>query len=397
MKIALETTTLFTPRRNFRGIGRYQYELVRGLRERGVEVVLAVKAKRFFRAGAPGSLKGGSGVTWGGLLRFRRDLDLIHGAGAVLPEGKAPRVATLFDMIPFEGAEYLSPGHARRARARTGALIRSRPEAVIAISSHTKERLLHLFPDFPEERINVVHLGVRASPERERSALERHGLTPGRYLLFAGAPEPRKNLTLPIRALPCLKGLKLVVAGGELRGRERELVKTLGAGEQLVEAGAVGESTLSSLYGSAFAVILPSRLEGFGLPVLEAMAHSAPVVCSDIPVLREVGGNAALYVNPDDVEGFVAAVESLKEPSLRKDLVEKGVERAAGFTWEKCVDETLAVYRRAGVAAHVEPRKSGPTSVRSTHEREIDHRHDFWERSASRFRYDSPAIDTISA
>jgi alpha-1,3-rhamnosyl/mannosyltransferase len=178
---------------------------------------------------------------------------------------------------------------------------------------------------------------------------------PSRYALFVGTLEPRKNLTLLLEVWPMLRRLRhdyppLVVCGGwgwkteSMRDRVT-LAQTEG---WLLPLGYVGDAPLLALYREARFLVFPSLYEGFGLPLLEAMAVGCPVVCSDLPVFREVAGAAAEYAPANDSAAWVDALLRVESDAERRaELRRLGLERATSFEWERAARETLEVWRRA--------------------------------------------------
>ena len=199
---------------------------------------------------------------------------------------------------------------------------------VIAVSERTKQDLVDLY-GIPPEKITVTPHGVDP-------AFAPGEVAGGGYLLYVGAVQARKDPLAAARAAKQV-GLPLVVAGPE---REPALARELaGLGADL--RGYVDKAELASLYRGAAALVLPSRYEGFGLPVLEAMACGTPVVVSDDAALREVAGDAAVYSDGDLAEAVRTALAD------RDRLVAAGLERAKAFSWEETARRTLDVYREA--------------------------------------------------
>ena len=172
------------------------------------------------------------------------------------------------------------------------------------------------------------------------------------YVLFVGAIEPRKNVSNIVRAFSLLAKntqhrLVLVGPSGWKAEEVLTLVQSLGLQQRIVRPGFVPQQDLSSFYSAADCLLFPTRHEGFGLPILEAMACGCPVVTSDNSSLREVAGDAALFADCNDVEGIAAAARTLVEDSKVHDLhVERGFDRVRLFSWDSCARKTLEVYRK---------------------------------------------------
>jgi glycosyltransferase involved in cell wall biosynthesis len=251
--------------------------------------------------------------------------DLVHFQHVLPPFDRTPAVVTVHDlsferdpatMGPIDRAVFrtLVPRAVRRARR------------VLAVSERTKRDLVELY-GVPEAKIVVTPNGVdaRFSP----------GGTDGGYLLYVGAIQARKD---PLAAVEAARaaGLPLVVVGPEKEpGLAREL-RARGADLR----GYVGDGELVELYRNATALVFPSRYEGFGLPVVEAMASGTPVVATDDAAVREVAGDAALYAPADRLGD---AVRRARDERAR--LAEAGVARAARFSWAETARRTLEVYR----------------------------------------------------
>ena len=214
------------------------------------------------------------------------------------------------------------------------------------------------------ERLRVVALGPGQLPGRvgaERASSAPAGLPPGSYALSVGTLEPRKNLETLLEAWRALRRRRpghvppLVLSGAfgwkteDLRAR----VAAARAEGWLHHLGYVDEAALGALYRGARLFVFPSRYEGFGLPVLEALAAGVPVVASDLPVVREVAAEAALYAPPTEVEAWVRQVERLlDDPDLARRLAQAGRERAARFTWEAAAEAYVAIFREAAGTGH---------------------------------------------
>jgi glycosyltransferase involved in cell wall biosynthesis len=225
---------------------------------------------------------------------------------------------------------------------------------VIADSEHTRRDLIRLL-EIPPGDIEVAHLGVerRFRPLEDQASLEavrRNNGLPPEIILYVGTIEPRKGLDTLIAAYGTLASEishKLVIAGK--RGWYTEplfkQVEALGLGKRVHFTDYVADEDLPWLYNLADLFAFPSRYEGFGLPPLEAMACGVPVVCSNAASLPEVAGQAAVLVQPDDVEGLATAMlRVLRDSALQAEMRARGLERARLFTWDEAARRTAAVY-----------------------------------------------------
>ena len=239
-----------------------------------------------------------------------------------------PAVVTIHD-LSFERDSWAMSRRDRFVFKRVVPRAARAARRVIAVSERTKRDLVDLY-GVPPDRITVTPHGVDP-------AFAPGAVAGGGYLLYVGAVQARKDPLAAARAAREV-GLPLVVAGPE---REPELAREL----ELLGAdvrGYVDKDELAGLYRGAAALVLPSRYEGFGLPVLEAMASGVPVVAADEPALREVAGAAAVYA---DGGGLADAIRAALADHDR--LVAAGLERARAFTWEETARRTLDVYREA--------------------------------------------------
>ncbi|MBC7260731.1 MAG: glycosyltransferase family 4 protein, partial [Chloroflexi bacterium] len=230
----------------------------------------------------------------------------------------------------------------------------SHVDAVITDSQASKMDLAN-FLNIPEETVHVIYGGVStcyhpiSSEEAARTA-SRYDL-PKRYILFVGSVEERKNLRRLLQACARLwrEGeVRPLVVVGPHKWKYRRILQTveeLGISEHVIFTGYVPDEALPALYSGADLFVFPSLYEGFGLPPLEAIACGTPVVCSNTSSLPEVVGDAALMVDPYDVEALAEAMHRvLSDTALREELRQKGLARAKMFTWERAARETLAVY-----------------------------------------------------
>jgi glycosyltransferase involved in cell wall biosynthesis len=210
---------------------------------------------------------------------------------------------------------------------------------------------------FPRDRITVVYPGV----ELERFRPLPSGPVDGEsrpYVLCVAGADPTKNVETLVEAFarlpqPMRAAYDLILVGDFRRRPElREQAVRHGIGAQTVFTGVVSDDRLIELYRRAALFVFPSRYEGFGLPVLEAMACGCPVISSNAASLPEVAGDAAILLDPSDAEGFAHAMERvLADPRLRRDLRERGLQRAVQFPWDRTARETVAVYQRVAGSA----------------------------------------------
>jgi len=293
-------------------------------------------------------------------LRLRaRQVDLFHGPAVFLPLVKLGfrTVVTIHDLVAFRFPETIPMKYGLYMRLMIRLAVRS-ADRVIAASLQTRHDLvsrLHV----PSEKIAVIHEGLdpRFEPVRDPLRLaevrRRYGLREP-YILFVGNLEPRKNLVRLIQAFGRLKAREafphqLVLAGkrGWLFRPIFESVERLGLGQEVVFTGYVPPEDLPALYASADVFAFPSLYEGFGLPVLEAMACGTPVITARTGSLPEVAGEAAWYVDPWDVEALADGLaQLLKDWETRTELVARGALQAKRFSWAKTADATLGIYRQ---------------------------------------------------
>ncbi len=253
-------------------------------------------------------------------------------------------VATMHDASRFS----LAPSDpSEREREQQPFRTAAAHAARIITSSHFSKDELIKYLDVRAEKVDVIHLGVNDVFIRTGFATREKPAQ--RYILFVGEPEERKGLTTLLEAMARLPErlrvqTELIIAGAT---GEFALPKASSA-VSVRNVGWVSDTTLAALYADAAALAYPSRYEGFGLPIVEAMACGTPVIASDTPSLREAGGKAALYVAPGDAQalGFALA-ELLGDDVLAARLREQGLERAKSLSWDATAQKTLDVLRRA--------------------------------------------------
>jgi glycosyltransferase involved in cell wall biosynthesis len=281
---------------------------------------------------------------------------LFHGMEhLLLPLDGIPTVLTVHDLI-FERL----PGHHKPLNRwylrLTMPLFCRKATHIIAVSECTRRDLTALY-GVPAEKITVIPEAAdgRFRPQSEESmdlARVSYGL-PDRYLLCVGTIEPRKNLTRLLTAWEPLyvagEAPPLVIVGrrGWLNDDFFAALERSPVRDGVTFPGWVADDDLPAIYAAAEMFLFPSIYEGFGLPVLEAMASGAPVACSNATSIPEVAGDAALSFDPDDTEAIGDALRrGLSDAALRDDLRERGFRRATHFSWERAAKETLALYNR---------------------------------------------------
>jgi glycosyltransferase involved in cell wall biosynthesis len=222
---------------------------------------------------------------------------------------------------------------------------------VITDSCASRTDLLR-FTDYPEEKVSVIPLGVSDRFHPPKLGGDEAGKAPQNlHLLHIGHCGPYKNIEGILRALPliqsrCGDSVILLKAGLPFTRPQRELISQLGLENAVRYVGVVAESELPALYAKADVLLMPSLHEGFGLPVLEAMACGTPVVASTAGALPETAGEAALLVDPLDIEGLAdAVVRIVDDGELRAELRRRGLERAREFPWRRTALATVSVYR----------------------------------------------------
>jgi glycosyltransferase involved in cell wall biosynthesis len=291
----------------------------------------------------------------------RLGVDVYHGPGYVVPLCKVcPQITTVHDLTAYlypETHDFYSSWYYRLLMPWSV----KAADRVIAVSDSAKADLIRLL-GVPVEKICVIHHGKdeRFTHHRDESSLAKlrtkYGITK-KMILFVGGIDLRKNPSSLVRAFAMLKSLhkshKLVLTGGfgehyqSIRARLREW----GVQDYVVFPGYVPDQELADFYRLAEVFVYPSLYEGFGLPVLEAMACGVPVITSNVSAMLEVAGDAAILVEPNNIKDLAGAIERvLADKALRDNLIEKGLLRSQRFSWKQAACETLDLYCK--VAAH---------------------------------------------
>ncbi len=307
------------------GVGRYATEILHCLGDR-VQVVRPA-----------GNAQGARGHAWEqftlpGVVTSRSILWSPANTG---PLSIVNQVLTVHDLSPLEHPEWFKPTFAAWYRVFLPVLIR-RVKCVITLSEHVRRKILSRF-HIPEGRVVAIHAGVNLDRFYRQAAPDRYG----RYILFVGTIEPRKNLPTLLAAWKLVEkrhpDVSLVIAG--VPGTVFRGVQFPGQVERLHLAGYIPDARLPALYSGAEIFILPSFDEGFGLPVLEAMACGTPVAASTQGALPEVVGDAGLLFHPDNPMALSEIIsQCLSDAQLRKLLSGRGFERARQFSWQSTAE-----------------------------------------------------------
>lgn len=288
----------------------------------------------------------------------REGVDLLHAMAFVGPIlAPCPFVVTVYDLSFFHYPEAFRPWNRLYLRIFTRLSAR-RARRVIAISESTRRDVVKIL-GVAFDQVDVAYCGVDEIfgplPATDVALFRNERALPDHFILFLGTLEPRKNVHRLIRAYgqwhKAEAGIpRLVIAGakGWYYDQIFTEVESLGLTSSVVFPGYVTHQELAWWYNAADLFVYPSRFEGFGLPVLEAMACGTPVVTSNVAALPEVAGDAALLVSPDDQAQLVEAMRHvLSDESLRQEMVFKGLAQAANFTWARTARETVNSYARA--------------------------------------------------
>jgi alpha-1,3-rhamnosyl/mannosyltransferase len=365
---------------HFPGIGRYVYHLVDALATESpdLEIVLLHDPARFDQRFSLSALARHEGVrpvavpvgTFSPATQWKLPTairstraDVYHATYWVTPyRPRVPTALSLYDVIGLRMPDAVPP--VRRCALAVALRLAVRSADVILTLSESSKADLVAAGLATADRVVVTHLGVdeRFRPPGPDEVADLRGRLdlPETYVLYVGINKPHKNLSTLIEAWArlCDEGesaspvhdsdAALVIAGpwDERYEEPREQAAAMSAERRVVFAGQVDEADLPALYGGATVFAFPSRVEGFGLPPLEAMACGTPVVASNATSLPEVIGDAGRLVDPNDVERWTEALRSLLENrETAEELARRGLERAARFTWQRTARGTLEAYQ----------------------------------------------------
>lgn len=283
------------------------------------------------------------------ILRGRRDVDIFHETYYSLHDfcpRSAKRIVTVHDMIHERLPQYFRRDD-DTPQVKAHAV--KRADHVICVSENTRRDLIELL-GVPREKTTVVHHGYVLTAQAASFEPETGGKP---YILYVGHRNAFRNFERLLRAYAQSAVLKndfvlLFFGGGELSANEHDALKSLSLTGANVMHLSGGDDILAALYSNAAAFVYPSLYEGFGIPPLEAMSYGCPVVCSNVSSIPEVVGDAAELFNPEDEHDMRGALERVVLSEGRASmLTERGYARCKLFSWEKCANETLDVYKRA--------------------------------------------------
>jgi glycosyltransferase involved in cell wall biosynthesis len=368
MRICIDARNMKPPGKGY-GQGRYGYNLIRNLAELDHKNEYVIVKNRAYQEKVVVQ-ENFQEVYWDydiasiqTLLLAARVInklhaDVYHSLFNFLPENLAcqKKIITLHDLLWYESPSLVY----KKAWAAAGVKIFARifmrravlsADRIIAISETTRQKILSLFP-ISAEKVTVVHHGV------DEFFRDGHGgATPlperfqGKRMIFSlGHTRPYKNIPRVIRAFKAIAtkfpDAMLVLAGraDDYQNLNRMLAE-LGLAQQSAFTGPLDDGQLTAFYKQAAMLVFPSLIEGFGAPVIEAMASRCPVITSNRPPMSEIASDAALLVNPYDVGEIAGAMERLlTDARFKQDVIEKGVRRSDQFSWARCAKKTWDVY-----------------------------------------------------
>jgi glycosyltransferase involved in cell wall biosynthesis len=285
--------------------------------------------------------------------RWVPEADVVIGSAFVpWPSRRASRVPVIHDLSFVKHPGFVSLRNRYFLRSLVKRSVRE-AELTVTVTRAMSDEIVSYY-DLDPSRVAVVPNGFDPARFNPSASKPAETLVPERYLLFVGTLEPRKNLAGAIQAHAILRRARadvptLVVVGKEGwgRGSWSARLRSAAAAGDVVYLGPVSDDALASLYVGAEMLVFPSFYEGFGLPVLEAMACGCPVVASDLPALREVAGDAAVYVDPNDPHSIASGVSSVfDDPARRGRLVTLGRDRAKIFTWRRAAESLVKAIER---------------------------------------------------
>ncbi len=285
----------------------------------------------------------------------RLKADIFHSPHYTAPFGlKMPCVTTIHDILHIRGKEYFSFPKRMYAQIIIGHACRS-STAIIVDSEFSKQELLDEF-NVNEDQVHVIHLGVSSiysknySEDAVRAFRNKHNLTK-QTILYTGSLKPHKNVSILIHAFANMKqrsDIQLAFSGESIRQEKHlwELIKKKGITQDVIEIGQCSREELALAYRAAAVVVLPSLYEGFGFSILEAMASGTPAIGARAGSIPEVMGDGGILFDPHSVEELSVALERvLNDTEFQRQLVQRGLQNVARFSWERCAEKTFQIYK----------------------------------------------------
>ncbi|MGD9347096.1 MAG: glycosyltransferase family 1 protein [Candidatus Aminicenantes bacterium] len=286
---------------------------------------------------------------------FGTKLDLVHSPTPLILPSRGKQIVTVYDLCFLE-YPHLSDDESRRIFSSGIEHSLQKADAIFTISNFSASQILKRFSVL-KDKIHVTHLGIdqtfwRDFSEEETARIASKFNLPESFLLFVGAQEPRKNIGHLIEALRIVHDrlrripLVLVGKGGRDSAYLSDKIHTCNLEQWVHMTGYLDDLELRSVYRLASAFVFPSLCEGFGLPLLEAMACGTPVIASRVAAIPEICQEAALFFDPEQPEDMAEKILSvLEDQDLREDLVGRGEKRILDFSWESTAQQTLSIYR----------------------------------------------------
>jgi len=383
MRIGIDCRKILNPEKGeSAGIGHYTYQLVRNLLKLDSENQYVLFFDHSIREKKIAKFKKSNTVIryfpFSQYARFlpsiyeeyliaaaleRENLDVFHSPLCVLPKNyKGACLVTLHDLAEFKSTGCFPPKECEEMQRSTSEAI-NKARRIITVSNSTKDDLLYLFEIDPRN-VSVVYNGVDnrffevSSPSEIRRVKNKLGIV-GDYILYVGLITPKKNILRLVAAFEELKKYRaqspefikdyqLVLAGNLGYGGKSKVrqIQSSKFKADIIIPGYVDADDINALYGGASVFAFPSLYEGFGLPLLEAMAKGVPVLTSNVSAMPEVVGKAALTVNPlETSEIFAGLLKIVSDKDLRQRLIDDGLEHAKNFRWQDTAQKTLDIYK----------------------------------------------------
>ncbi len=345
------------------GISRYFYNLVKNLKDKNqIEIFAPLFRNNYIKDLPPHVINGKYykklPPKTNSILKYysnfltnryiqKKDFDIVHHTyffNKNIKNKSHKTVVTVYDMI-HELFQDKGLKNDPTPKLKKVAVMNS--DHIICISNSTKRDLLNFY-NIDERKVSVIHLGFELENDNKSSKIKNNGIP---FLLYVGERFEYKNFENMIIAFSSSKLLKenfniISFGGPPFSAKEKDLFKKNNLHNKKITHISGDDKVLSSLYNTASAYVMPSLYEGFGIPLLEAMGHNCPVICSNISSIPEVVGNAGEFFDPNSNEDIKNSLEKvLLDKDLQKKLIENGKKRLKLFDWKKCAQETNKVYQ----------------------------------------------------